>query len=85
MWELERKQFRETSRSQKKKRGRETKGGDGLGSFSRAVDRIKSFGVADMSDPDVQRQMIAKHPPRYKEMQASVIKESPVSAKICAT
>ena len=51
----------------------------GLGSVSRAVDRITSKGIANMADPRVLGQMKAKHPPRTEVMQDTVIKDSPVS------
>ena len=87
LWELDRKQFRETPRNFSQetdeeisdKSRREVMKQLGLGSISRAVDKITSFGVADISEPEVKRQMLAKHPPRNKEMQSSVFKDSPVS------
>ena len=48
------------------------------GQIHRAVNRIKSFGVADISDPRVREQMEAKHPPRWKDLQDTVEKGSPV-------
>ena len=34
------------------------------GQIHRAVDRINSFGVADLEDPSVMDQMVQKHPER---------------------
>ena len=47
--------------------------------ISRAVNRITSHGIADIGDSSVLRQMIAKRPPRCKEMKRAVQKASPVS------
>ena len=44
----------------------------GKGQIHRAVDRINSFGVADLSNPEVKRQVLAKHPPRWKELVETV-------------
>ena len=88
LWESDREHFggatvqgveQESEEERREKCRREVMKQLGLGSISRAVDRITSHGVADMADPDVKRQMIAKHPARSKDMQTSVIKDSPVS------
>ena len=50
----------------------------GKGQIHRAVDRINSFGVADLADPEVLQQVLDKHPPRWQELPASVEIGSPV-------
>ena len=48
------------------------------GQIHRAVDRLNSFGVADLSDPAVMDQMVQKHLARWRELQDRVKLGSPV-------
>ena len=48
------------------------------GQVSRAVARINSFGVADMSDPSVREQLKAKYPDSQRAMPANLSKSAPV-------
>ena len=51
----------------------------GTGNVSKAVSLITSHGVADINSPNTRRQLEEKHPPRGRQLPASVIKQSPVS------
>ena len=42
------------------------------GQIHRAVDRINSFGVANLGDPSVMDQMVQKHPPRWESIKERV-------------
>ena len=50
----------------------------GQGNISKAMARITSNGIADMSSPTVREQVKAKHPARAKEIQATVVRKAPV-------
>ena len=71
-------QREETEEQAKGRKKREVVKLLGKGQIHRAVDRINSNGVADMADPAVLQQVLVKHPPRWKELPATVEKTSPV-------
>ena len=48
------------------------------GQIHRAVDRINSFGVADLGDPSVMDQMVQKHPPRWEGLKDRVKLGNPI-------
>ena len=50
----------------------------GVGNVSKAVALITSNGVANLDDPHTRAQLEAKHPPRGSQIQASVMKDTPV-------
>ena len=48
------------------------------GQIHRAVDRMNSFGVANLEDPSVMDQMVQKHPERWRPAQEFVKLGNPI-------
>lgn len=49
------------------------------GNTSKCMNLLTSDGLADLDDPQVRKQVQAKHPPRGQEIQETVVLKSPVS------